>query len=308
MISAGLVQSVSGAYQTHFIGRFSNDVWRLDLEDGPTLIAKCAYRPVRPHDHPDIERAFYRATASRGLSGSELPIPRYVGELDDVLLLEFEPLEAFSFQTGVTSRHAEQAIDALADWHAAWWGQTPEAEWLPRFDDPELLHSIQQNFDAAWQQHAGRLLESAPEFRPIGDALVGRLATTLSAMAEPATLLHGDAHAENLPLTSSGRVLLIDWQEPKVANPGYDLAVFTSMSFRQADRRSNERQLLERHADRLAAAGCRWPDPWRDYRLGLLRRAARIVEIADADFPSLPWVFRRSAMAAVELEVSELIR
>ena len=49
--------------------------------------------------------------------------------------------------------------------------------------------------------HKDKLLEAARESRPIGDALVGNLTRTLETIAEPGTLIHGDAHAENLPLT-----------------------------------------------------------------------------------------------------------
>ena len=41
---------------------------------------------------------------------------------------------------------------------------------------------------------------------------MGRLADTLAPMATPVTVIHGDAHAENVPLTPRGAVLL-DWQD-----------------------------------------------------------------------------------------------
>ena len=126
-------------------------------------------------------------------------------------------------------------------------------------------------------------------------------------MAEPATLLHGDAHAENLPLTEDGRVLLLDWQEPRIGNPGYDLAVFTTMSFRHADRPDAERALLRSYLRELDAAGCDWPDPLRGYRLGILRRIARLVEISDLNLSSMPWMFRRTALAALAHDVGELV-
>ncbi len=293
----------------HYLGRFSNDVWRLDLDGAPTLIAKQPYRPPRADDHPDVERLFYRTIAELAApTENPLPIPRYLGELQGTLLLEYQPLQPFSFATGASGQHAQRAVAALADWHIAWWGQAPKADWLPRLDDPAQLARTQHSYDAAWRAHGERLLASAPEFRELGDALVGRLATTLGALAEPATLIHGDAHAENLPLTEDGHALLLDWQDPRIGNPGYDLAVFMTMSFRQADRAAREAELIEQYFARLQSAGCRWQDPWRGYRLGLLRRAARIVELADVDFPSLPWVFRRSAMAALAHDAGDLIR
>jgi aminoglycoside phosphotransferase (APT) family kinase protein len=291
-----------------FIGRFSNDVWRLELDNGVRMIAKRPYRPPRGSDSADVEHHFYRFCHGHGLTaGVDLPVPRFIGELDGALLLEYQDLAPFSFEGSVSADHAEAAIDALADWHGFWWNRVPDEAWLPSYADPDLRRQIQQNYDAAWRVHRARLLEYAPEFESLGNALVGRLAATLAPMAAPATLIHGDAHAENLPMTDSG-VLLLDWQDPRIANPGLDLAVFTTMSYLEADRRSAEQSLVMRHADKIREKGHQWKDPWHDYRLGLLRRAVAIVELAEIEFVSLPWVFRRSAMGAVDHDVGELIR
>ena len=287
---------------TH-IGRFSNDVWRLDLDNGLRLVAKVPYRESRPGEDPDVEARFYELMAGR----RELPIPRFIGHLDGALVLEYRDLHVFSFKQGVSETHADSAIDALADWHAVFWQQPPQAPWLANLADPIVRSVIQTNYDGAWARHAHHLLEHAPEFAFIGNALVGHLADTLMPMAEPATLIHGDAHAENVPLTEQG-ALILDWQDPRIANPGLDLAVFPTMSYPEEQRRNRERYLVDRDAQRLREHGCIWSDPWQDYRLGVLCRAARIVEIANADFISLPWVFRRSALAAVEHQVDDLIR
>ena len=69
------------------VGRFSNDIWRADLNSNPVLIAKQSYRQAQP----DGERAFYRAISKLAqLQESALPIPRYLGEIDGILLLEFQ--------------------------------------------------------------------------------------------------------------------------------------------------------------------------------------------------------------------------
>ena len=307
--------------QHTFVGRFSNDVWRLDLDNGVRLIAKRAWRNAESAARSDFERQFYAYVGGSPVAGigaphaADLPLPRYVGDFGGTLVLEYHDLRPFSFRRGATAEHAGTAIDALADWHAAWWGRPPRKPWLADYADADLRMAAQGHYDASWSTHRDRLLESAPEFAGLGDALVGRLAATLAPMAEPATMLHGDAHAENLPLVDTAvddsrvpQALLLDWQEPCVANPGFDLAVFMSMSFDERQRGKLERGLVERHAMRVRALGCDWPDPWRDYRLGTLRRAARIVEIADAEFPSLSWVFRRSAIAALDNDAGALIR
>lgn len=299
---AGMDDAVAG-WTCTYVGRFSNDVWRLDLDNGVRLAAKQAYRGLRAHDPPDAERTFYRFLGT----AAELPVLRFVGDLDGVLILEWLDLASFSFETGATPDHATAALDALAHWHAHWWERPPRAGWLPDLADPVLCRQVQRNYDTAWTACRERLLVHAPEFETLGDALVGRLAEPLAALGRPATFIHGDAHAENIPLAGD-RAVLLDWQEPRIGNPGYDLAVFTTMSFPGKQRRAQERALVTAHADRLAELGCLWPDPWDDYRLGLVRRAARIVEIADTGFASLPWVFRRSAMAAIETHAGELIR
>lgn len=286
------------SWQAEFLGRFSNDVWRLYLDNGVQLIAKVPFRsaPVR-----DAERAFYRSLEERVRSNHDLPLPRWIGNFDGVLVLEYRPLHPFSFREGMTDEHTSAAIRALAGWHAAWWNRPPRERWLPEFSDRGYREQTAQSFSAAWRIHRTRLLEYLPAFAATGDALAETLADVMAALSEPATLIHGDAHGENVALTDQGAILL-DWQEPRIANPGYDLAVLTTMSFPVRERRRVERDIVDRHARQLRDLNCQWPLAWRDYRLGVLCRAARIVEIAHLDFPSLPWVFRRSAAAAVDHE------
>jgi Ser/Thr protein kinase RdoA (MazF antagonist) len=204
-------RAMDGAFSAvtlEYVGRFSNDVWRADLDNGIRLLIKIPHVPERTGYSLDLERRFYRCLAAR----PELPVPRYVGEIDGALILEYLELEPFSFRSGATAQHAEVAIDALADWHAAWWIRADQLDWLPDYADPALRQAMQTEYDAAWRGHGRRLLEYAPEFEAIGEALVGRLADTLAPMATPVTVIHGDAHAENVPLTPRGAVLL-DWQD-----------------------------------------------------------------------------------------------
>ena len=106
------------------------------------------------------------------------------------------------------------------------------------------------------------------------------MAKTLERLAFPPTLLHGDGHAENLPMTSNGGIVFLDWQAPRAGNPGFDIAVFMAMSYPVKSRRAVEEKLVRRHYESVRDRGIDWPDPFGDYRLGLLRRAARIVEIS----------------------------
>ncbi len=273
----------------------------MDLDNGLQLIAKRPYQSARPGEELVTEARFYRETASLG----ELPIPLYIGEFAGTVVLEYRDLKPFSFKEGASEAHAKASVEALADWHAAFSGHT--FDWLPNFNDAAVLEGIQRSYDSSWSDNRTRLIELLPAFAETGDALVGRLAGTLEPLGQSPTLAHGDAHAENLPLTDQG-VLILDWQDPQIIHPAFDLAVFTTMSLPVEIRRQWERGLVDHHAGLVASKGYRIERPWPMYRLGVLRRAARIVEIASTDFVSLPWVFKRSAQAAIDLEASELIR
>ena len=99
-----------------------------------------------------------------------------------------------------------------------------------------------------------------------------------------------------------------------------DVGFFVAMSYPVDRRRAVEKDLIAQHADWLRAAGAPGSrDPWRDYRLGVLRRFTRIVELAGSlpawnpeqqDSPllmPLPMVVTRCAQAAVDLETLELV-
>ena len=71
---------------------------------------------------------------------------------------------------------------------------------------------------------------------------------------------------------------------------------------------------MERHAQRVRAAGTDWPDAdaWHAYRLGSRWRAALIVEIAQKFLSqgtpsSLHMVAERCLSAAVDLETHDLL-
>jgi hypothetical protein len=301
------------------VGRFSSDVWRLRLLGGgsggappatarppaPRLIAKVAHQAPRTGESLDLEATFYERMADA------LPIrtPRFVGRIADGLVIaEVDGLQPFDFQAGALPAHGPGAMDALAALHAATWEESADLEWVPEVGDPKLRAAWQADFDTGW--HAGRERFDAlcPAFTPIGDALVGTLGAAIVPLATPRVLLHGDAHGENLPLDAAGHVVFLDWESPRVGNPAFDVAVFTTMSYPVRQRRKVEQELVERHLRALGPRSVGWKDPWRDYRLAVLRRAARIVEIgAQGSFPSLDWVFTRCATAAVDHHVLDLI-
>ena len=311
------------------IGTFTNEVWRLRPSyDGgasgapESFVLKRPYAP-RQRDSEDFasEIRFYRELSAR------LPVrtPRFhFGELDGerslLLLEEVRGLEHFSFRRGADPGHARAGIEALARMHAHCWQRVEGLDWVVKLSDAEQLATWQDQYDRGWREGRSGFDAVVPGFAPIGEALLGRLAASLAPLAAPATLLHGDAHAENLPARTrddgTREVVFLDWPGPRLGSAGFDVAVFVVMSLPVDERRESERELVAAHAEVAQAGGAHYSvDPWLDYRRGVLRRAARIVEIAHSfqtgdpvTNAALRMVSERCLTAAVDLRVDELIQ
>jgi aminoglycoside phosphotransferase (APT) family kinase protein len=191
--------------------------------------------------------------------------------------------------------HAIAAATALAQLHRLALDDCPP---LPTLD-AQHIDALCRDYAAAWQMRRAALHGLYPEFTALGERLVDRLGELLAPLSAHAALLHGDAHAENLPARRSGGIAMLDWQNPCLGNPGSDLADLLVMSYPVARRRAVEASLIDRHATLLA-----WPhyQRWAAYRAGVLHRLVRVVRIAaqSPDWPSLSWVFRRCAAAALD--------
>jgi hypothetical protein len=296
--------------QFELLGRFSTDLWQLKLTGVatgtlPVLIVKKPYQADRTGESAEMEGRFYDQIAEL------LPVrtPPFIGCQKNLLILvKLLDLLHFDFKTGPVEKHADLAMEQYARVHACMWGKAGDFGWLPQLSDEQLRLSFQSDFDSGWKSNRELFNSLCPEFTPIGDALVGSLAATIEPLGNHCTLLHGDGHAENLPMTTDGDLVFLDWQAPRVGNPGFDIAVFIAMSFPVKKRRLREHDLVRRHYESIQAQGVDWPNPVDDFRCGLLRRAARIVEISARDqFSSLSWVFRRCATAAADHKVGNLI-
>jgi hypothetical protein len=194
--------------------------------------------------------------------------------------------------------------------HAAFLSRTDELDWVPSFADPELLASFEELYARNWPARREFFTEIVPAFGDVGDAILGTVASSHASFADEPTLLHGDAHAENMPLVG-GEVVLLDWAGPRLGTAGIDLGFFIPMSFPAARRPDVERGLVDHHAAVFREAGATPAvDPWLGYRRGVLRRITRIIGSSHTwdpkTFSSLKMVFHRCATAAVELRVAEL--
>lgn len=265
--------------------------------------ARC-YRELAPEMPARLPRCFFAGLDLQSGRGG--------------LLLEDVALEPTSWRAGPGEEHARLAVAALARVHARFLGRGEELAWVPSFADGRLADVFAERYRAGWAASRALYAEAVPGIGRVGDALAGEIRGVFERLATPATLLHGDAHAENLPLRASPgepEVVLLDWAGPRLGNPGVDLGFFVPMSFPVEARREAERGLVAHHADAFrAAGGPPSADSFGDYRLGVLRRFTRTVEYLGAlsgwasgvRGASQQMVLTRCAQAAVDHRVDEL--
>lgn len=309
------------------IGTFSAALARLRVRyrdaagDPPErMILKAAVpgRRDRSGESLGTELRFYRELAG----GLPLRTPRLYGGSSEpaphgaLLLEELRGLEAADWLRGPGESHARAALAALAGVHAAWWCRVEALDWVPSFADEERLADFERAYARSWSRVRGRFEQWVPGFGRLGDALQGRVAACHRLLADEPTLLHGDAHAENLPRwrPSEGGdgVAALDWAGPRRGHAGVDVGFFIVMSLPPARRRRLERSLVAHHDAVLRGLEVQpRVDPWLAYRRGVLRRVSRLVAIAcdwdPAAVASLRMLAERCGSAAVDLDLQELV-
>lgn len=293
--------------ETRLIGRFSTEIWRLWIDVGGENRTFALKRAVNPAQSTQVanERAFF--TAAEVIPELGAWLPRYFGyipQLDGLLLGWVDGLAPFDWRAGPEPRQANAAMIALAALH----NLTPPPG-IPRFDETRL-HNEAGEYDRAWPAVAETLCgycaanESAA-VRQLGNRLSGRVVHALAPMTRYVSLLHGDVHGENLPARGEG-ICMLDWADAMVGDPGTDLADFIVMSYPPVTRREVEHNLLRGYAAAAPAtievdAAC---------RRGVLQRFVRTVRQAAVNpgwgATSLPWIFRRCALAALDWQVAAL--
>ena len=196
---------------------------------------------------------------------------------DFVLLLDDMCGEDTSDQiVGCPPERAEAVVLALADHHAASWGEAGlnGHRWLRRIDDPALLAPVAAAFAVTWpavRERAGARLP--PEVRRLGDRFPRLLPGVVAELAgAPLTLSHGDCRLDNMFFGLGDRVTLCDWQLTDRSRGARDLGYFLSQSLTPDVRARLERALIDCYLDRLATHGIAYDrdQAWQDYRVAVL--------------------------------------
>lgn len=186
-----------------------------------------------------------------------------VAQGDGILFLEdLGKLSAGDQIIGANEGQAVASLEALASFHADWWGD-PALEQptpLPRFNDPVIVGVVQKLYDTARAPFDGSFAAGLPkEFLNILDDVAVKLAPLADRLAEPPfTVLHGDFRADNLFFDNkqdTPGVWAIDWQIACIGRAVFDAAYFISQSVQLDASDMNERTLLETYHTSLVAIG-----------------------------------------------------
>jgi aminoglycoside phosphotransferase (APT) family kinase protein len=225
------------------------------------------------------ETRFYRELArDTPLSAPRCHAVDHDPEADEfVLLLEdLDGARVVDQIAGIELADAELAVDQLARLHATWWND-PALESVPRLCDPPYPDAVTAAFAGAWgpiQELCDGLVTD--EVRALGDRFTELIPTLMAKLSEPPwTLSHGDYRLDNLFFSDDPDrpLVVIDWQLYDRSRGPRDLSYLLSQSMEPDARAAQERGLVERYVDRLAAhgvAGYGVDGAWSDYRLATL--------------------------------------
>ena len=221
------------------------------------------------------EALFYRDLAP--LLSARIPRCFYVGldagKRHGMLIqedLEAQGCRFFTPLDATTADDVAAALEQFARVHADTWNRAslrshafldPVAE---RFFSYTPVEQLQRLMDGP----RGKALPEETRTAQRIYAGVRRLFERLED-GRPECLVHGDAHLGNTYATRSGERGLLDWQIVQRASWAWDVAYHVGSALSVADRRKQERALLQFYLDRLAAFGApalAWDEAWSHYQ------------------------------------------
>jgi hypothetical protein len=250
--------------------------YRARQERDPALARRHYERCVR-------EERFYREI------GASFAPALYYSAVDDVrrrVVLLLEDLTAGrqgDVLRGCSVEDAALVIEAIAPFHARWWGERAPGRAFPRRGADH--EARQERYDRQADLFLERYRHALPgAARSIVDALRSGLASVLDALSErPHTFIHADLHLDNVMFDGrdEGRsAVVLDWQTATVGSAAWDVVLFVFGSLSVEDRRDAEAALLDRYAALLAEHGVRGytvEDLRADCRLAMLAWLAGMV-------------------------------
>ncbi|MGY9075241.1 MAG: phosphotransferase [Acidimicrobiales bacterium] len=176
-----------------------------------------------------------------------------------LILDDLAPAEVGDQVAGADINQARSAVEALARFHAPWWGKprTPDVAWVPGIDRPGaatgLQHAMANSLDR-FTDRFGHTLPLEPQdwlrsFVP----MLGDWRSDL--MNRPLTIAHADYRLANLMFGPDGEVTILDWQTAMYTGGPTDLSFLLATNLDPAVRHSHEDELVEVYVATLRSKG-----------------------------------------------------
>jgi Ser/Thr protein kinase RdoA (MazF antagonist) len=213
-------------------------------------------------DRSALELRFYTELAPRAPAVAPRLLYGAVDPRQDraVLLLEdLRHARQADLLGGIGADEARAVLRTLARFHAAWWHDAADADWIPGWgiDSRRRHERYLRVADSFMSRHArvlparvGQLVEHLKSAYPrVLEELVGG----------PRTIIHGDLHADNVLLAEvaeeSLSAFLLDWQMVALGPPAVDLNLLLVGSMTTDARRSHEAELIGEYHELLRRDG-----------------------------------------------------
>ena len=267
------------------------DVSRITITDAdgvPANPGSVIVKTPSPRRPPDVDRLsaeieFYRVFSKN----FPVRIPHcYYGDSspdlkESLIVLEELPIHQDEMESGATFRHAALAIEGLATLHAELQSVEPENLEFGYQSTQDRICYLSKKVRRAWMKHRKYFLDINNRVGRIVDLIWDEIDQPFPEYQDK-TLIHGDAHAGNIPMLASNSVVFLDWADYGIGSPGIDIGSLISGSLTVRARRVQEEPLLQLYygaaKDHIEVSQ---EEVWRQYRFGLLVKVLRTISVTD---------------------------
>jgi aminoglycoside phosphotransferase (APT) family kinase protein len=209
------------------------------------------------------------------LPRTRVPHPEFVAAVADgdrgVVVYRFIEATQGDLLQGGTDSLVAAVVDALAALHGSWWGEAAEAgvpsagEWMRRELTDDQVESCLARHGDVLGADAIELLRSIP-------SRVGNVVDEL--FEHPLTVVHADAHLDNVLILGDGTPVLLDWSSARIGPAAIDVARCLVEGMTPDQRRRLRTEMVRRHHRALCVHGI------DDYPVAELERAVHLATLA----------------------------
>ena len=176
-----------------------------------------------------------------------------------LILADLHPDAPGDQVAGATQDQAEAAVEALARFHAPWWGRprSDEVAWVPGLDRPGTSDALQAAMMASFDRFVSRFGDTLPDEQlDWHRRFIPRLGQWRAGVAErPLTIAHADYRLENMLFSTDGTVTVLDWQTAMYTGGPTDLSFFLATNLPIELRRDTEAELVGLYVETLHRTG-----------------------------------------------------